>query len=155
MKLSDRQLEQSSSNPAYQCSPPPSLATKSLIHRSLPPSCTQILSSVFATMDRNRVLTRAEIEAKIADGHVVIISEGRVLQLDGWLDKHPGGRLAVLHMVGRDATDEINVYVSVPSSLSSQFLPATHGGRRRRRRRRRRRVPSSSQVTTPKTREKS
>lgn len=38
-----------------------------------------------------------------------MICEGRVLQLNAWLDKHPGGRLAVLHMVGRDATDEINV----------------------------------------------
>ncbi len=60
-------------------------------------------------MSRNRIFSRREIEARIADGNIVIISEGRVLQLDGWLDKHPGGRLAVLHMVGRDATDEINV----------------------------------------------
>ncbi len=60
-------------------------------------------------MSRNRIFSRREIEARIADGNIVVISEGRVLQLDGWLDKHPGGRLAVLHMVGRDATDEINV----------------------------------------------
>lgn len=60
-------------------------------------------------MNRNQVFTRREVEAKIAAGDVIIISEGRVLQLNGWLDKHPGGRLAVLHMVGRDATDEINV----------------------------------------------
>ena len=60
-------------------------------------------------MDRNRIFFRREVEALIADGHVIVIREGRVLQLDGWLDKHPGGRLAVLHMVGRDATDEISV----------------------------------------------
>ena len=60
-------------------------------------------------MDRKQLLSRRQIEGLIAAGRVIVISEGRVLQLDGWLDKHPGGRLAVLHMVGRDATDEINV----------------------------------------------
>ena len=60
-------------------------------------------------MDRNKPFSRREVEALIADGHVIVIREGRVLQLDGWLNKHPGGRLAVLHMVGRDATDEISV----------------------------------------------
>ena len=60
-------------------------------------------------MDHNQTLSRRRIEGLIAAGHVIVITEGRVLQLDGWLDKHPGGRLAVLHMVGRDATNEINV----------------------------------------------
>ena len=60
-------------------------------------------------MNRNRTFSRREVEGLIADGHIIVIQEGRVLQLDGWLDKHPGGKLAVLHMVGRDATDEISV----------------------------------------------
>ena len=60
-------------------------------------------------MDHNQTFSRRRIEGLIAAGRVIVITEGRVLQLDGWLDKHPGGRLAVLHMVGRDATDEINV----------------------------------------------
>ena len=60
-------------------------------------------------MDNTQTLSRRRIEGLIAAGRVIVITEGRVLQLDGWLDKHPGGRLAVLHMVGRDATDEINV----------------------------------------------
>lgn len=60
-------------------------------------------------MDSNHMLTRRSIEGLIAAGRTIVISEGRVLQLDSWLDKHPGGRLAILHMVGRDATDEINV----------------------------------------------
>ena len=62
-----------------------------------------------AIMDHNQTLSRRKLEGLIAAGHIIVITEGRVLQLDGWLDKHPGGRLAVLHMVGRDATDEINV----------------------------------------------
>ena len=59
-------------------------------------------------MSSNRILPRREIEGLIAAGHLIVVKEGSVLQLDGWLDKHPGGRLSVLHMVGRDATDEIN-----------------------------------------------
>lgn len=60
-------------------------------------------------MDHNQTFSRRRIEGLIAAGRIIVITEGRVLQLDGWLDNHPGGRLAVLHMVGRDATDEINV----------------------------------------------
>jgi len=45
----------------------------------------------------------------IADGQTIVIYEGHVLKLDSWLWKHPGGQLAIQHMVGRDATDEINV----------------------------------------------
>ncbi|KAI1318539.1 hypothetical protein F5Y16DRAFT_406284 [Xylariaceae sp. FL0255] len=57
---------------------------------------------------RETVLTPRAIEGMIADGHIITIYEDSVLRLDAWLDKHPGGRLAILHMVGRDATDEIN-----------------------------------------------
>ena len=60
-------------------------------------------------MNRNQILTRAAVEALIANGHSIVISEGRVLKLDGWLEKHPGGRLTIMHMVGRDATNEINM----------------------------------------------
>ncbi len=60
-------------------------------------------------MAHNGILTPRAIERLIAAGKTIVIKDGRVLQLDGWLDKHPGGRLAILHMVGRDATDEINV----------------------------------------------
>ena len=49
------------------------------------------------------------VEDLIADGHHIVIYEGQVLRLDGWLDKHPGGKLAIMHMVGRDASDEMNV----------------------------------------------
>lgn len=45
----------------------------------------------------------------IADGRTIVILDEMVLRLDGWMGKHPGGQLAILHMVGRDATDEIKV----------------------------------------------
>lgn len=58
-------------------------------------------------MDRDRILTPRMVEGMIADGHAIVIFDDMVLRLDSWLEKHPGGRLAILHMVGRDATDEI------------------------------------------------
>ncbi|MCJ1288212.1 hypothetical protein MMC26_007567 [Xylographa opegraphella] len=63
-------------------------------------------------MDRTQILTPRAIESLIADGHYIVIHDGQVLRLDGWSEKHPGGKLAIRHMVGRDATDEINVYHS-------------------------------------------
>jgi sphingolipid 8-(E)-desaturase len=55
-----------------------------------------------------RILSRSAIHQLIAKGHLVVIANGRVLQLDKWLTRHPGGEKTILHMVGRDATDEIN-----------------------------------------------
>ncbi|UPK98775.1 hypothetical protein LCI18_009710 [Fusarium solani-melongenae] len=63
-------------------------------------------------MGRDQILTARKVEGMIADGHTIVIYEDMVLKLDGWMDKHPGGRLAILHMVGRDATDEIKAYHS-------------------------------------------
>ncbi|EMD59432.1 hypothetical protein COCSADRAFT_175963 [Bipolaris sorokiniana ND90Pr] len=63
-------------------------------------------------MSRHRIIAPAEIERQVAQGEPIVIHEGYVLNLGEWIDKHPGGRLAILHMVGRDATDEINIYHS-------------------------------------------
>lgn len=58
-----------------------------------------------------RVFTRTEIEHLIAAGHTLVIQDGHVLRLNAWQDLHPGGRMVIQHMVGRDATDEICMYV--------------------------------------------
>lgn len=58
-------------------------------------------------MGRDDVLTPSRVEGLIADGQTILILEDHVLRLDSWLHRHPGGRLAILHMVGKDATDEI------------------------------------------------
>lgn len=58
-----------------------------------------------------RVLSRRQVEGLIAAGRTIIILDKNVLQVDAWLKFHPGGDKAILHMVGRDATDEINAYV--------------------------------------------
>ncbi len=57
------------------------------------------------------ILSRRYIEGTIAEGKKIIIVDGCVLRVDAWLKYHPGGDKAILHMVGRDATDEVNAYV--------------------------------------------
>lgn len=68
-------------------------------------------STVFVQMREpsgNTVLTLQQVEALIENGHAIVILGQRVLNLDSWLDSHPGGAKVILHVVGRDATDEIN-----------------------------------------------
>jgi sphingolipid 8-(E)-desaturase len=54
------------------------------------------------------VLSRREIELLISAGGNIIIVDGKVLKCDAWMPYHPGGDKAIRHMVGRDATDEVN-----------------------------------------------
>jgi delta8-fatty-acid desaturase len=54
------------------------------------------------------LLSRRQIEGLIADGRKIIILDGKVLKVDAWLKYHPGGDKSILHMVGRNATDEVN-----------------------------------------------
>ncbi|WLF78359.1 Delta 8 Fatty Acid Desaturase [Lodderomyces elongisporus] len=56
------------------------------------------------------VLSRNQVKDLIAEGKAIVIYEQNVLNLTAWIPKHPGGDTAVLHMVGRDATDEMNAY---------------------------------------------
>jgi len=56
----------------------------------------------------DRVYSRAEIEDLIANGRSVFIVEGSVIKADAWLRFHPRGPKAIMHLVGRDATDEVN-----------------------------------------------
>lgn len=55
------------------------------------------------------LLTPAHVSARIAAGQHIVIYDGHALNLDAWIGKHPGGRLVIDHMVGRDASDEIDV----------------------------------------------
>ncbi|KAF8454018.1 fatty acid desaturase [Terfezia claveryi] len=59
-----------------------------------------------------KIFTEAEVQKMINEGRKVVIKDGQVLLLDKWSHRHPGGELVILHMLGRDATDEINVYHS-------------------------------------------
>lgn len=59
---------------------------------------------------KSKVYSRREIEALISEGRSIVIVDGKVLKVDAWLPYHPGGDKAIKHMIGRDATDEIQRY---------------------------------------------
>lgn len=48
----------------------------------------------------------------ISENKLIIIVDNKVLRLDDWVKFHPGGDMAIKHMVGKDATDEVNAYVT-------------------------------------------
>lgn len=60
-------------------------------------------------MGRDTILSRPAIEAMVAAGDAVVIFQDHVLRLNSWLKVHPGGDLAIRHMIGRDATSEITL----------------------------------------------
>ncbi|WVQ78392.1 hypothetical protein IAT38_000478 [Cryptococcus sp. DSM 104549] len=62
-----------------------------------------------------RILGRSEIATRITEGQQLIIHHDNVLNVTPWAPYHPGGALALLHFVGRDATNEIEAYHSGPT----------------------------------------
>ncbi|EXJ87844.1 hypothetical protein A1O1_04771 [Capronia coronata CBS 617.96] len=66
---------------------------------------------------RTAVLSIEDIKSLIAKGSTIVIFKQKVLNLDSWLPFHPGGAKIVLHVVGKDATDEINAFHS-PGAIS-------------------------------------
>ncbi len=59
-------------------------------------------------MGRTTVWSREQVASRILLGDTLIIFHGQLLNIPkSWLDAHPGGTLALLHFIGRDATDEI------------------------------------------------
>ncbi|KAF9885028.1 hypothetical protein FE257_000759 [Aspergillus nanangensis] len=87
------------------------------------------------------VLSRREIEGMIAENKSILIVDGDVLRLDAWIKFHPGGDLAIKHMIGKDATDEVNALHSQETRQSmskfrigriegrwTNFLPPIQGG---------------------------
>ncbi|RCI11154.1 hypothetical protein L249_7493 [Ophiocordyceps polyrhachis-furcata BCC 54312] len=87
-------------------------------------------------------ISRDEVESLIASGRKIVIFQGQVLRVDAWLPYHPGGDKAILHMVGRDATAEIEALHSkdaqqkmlryrigiVDASVWKNFIPPIQGG---------------------------
>ena len=68
------------------------------------------------------LLSRREVEGLIAEGRSIIIVDQKVLKVDAWLKYHPGGDKAIMHMVGRDATDEVNGCVALFLFSATQLL---------------------------------
>lgn len=62
-------------------------------------------------MGASTLVSRDVVAARILTGEYLIIYQDHLLRIpSSWLDAHPGGALALLHFVGRDATDEIQAY---------------------------------------------
>ncbi|CAJ0891910.1 17683_t:CDS:2 [Entrophospora sp. SA101] len=57
-----------------------------------------------------KTFTPKDIKKCINDGQIVIIYNDKVYKLNKWIKYHPGGELAILHVNGKDATDEINAF---------------------------------------------
>ncbi|KAG5421376.1 SLD [Candida metapsilosis] len=63
------------------------------------------------TSDRApKILSRNDVIDLLADGKLIVIYNRSVLNLTKWIERHPGGDKAIHHLVGRDATDEMNAY---------------------------------------------
>ncbi|PSN64667.1 fatty acid/sphingolipid desaturase [Corynespora cassiicola Philippines] len=75
---------------------------------------------------KSKVYSRREIEALISEGRSIVIVDGKVLKVDAWLPYHPGGDKAIKHMIGRDATDEIQRF---HSSDTLEFMNRYQVGR--------------------------
>ena len=57
------------------------------------------------------VITREQVASRILAGDNLVILRNKVLRVPpSWLTAHPGGALAILHFVGRDATDEVEAF---------------------------------------------
>ena len=56
---------------------------------------------------KDKVFSRNDVEALIAEGRKIMIVDGKVLKVDAWVRFHPGGDKSIEHMIGRDATDEV------------------------------------------------
>ncbi|KAG4424852.1 hypothetical protein IFR04_002012 [Cadophora malorum] len=73
-----------------------------------------------APSKRETVLCPVEVNQLIDDGHAIVILDRKVLKLDSWLQYHPGGDKCILHMVGRDASDEVVAFH--PADVRKQML---------------------------------
>ncbi|EJT99489.1 delta 8-sphingoloid desaturase protein [Dacryopinax primogenitus] len=69
----------------------------------------------------HRLWTRTQVAQAIKSGQTLVIYNGNLLRIpDSWLAQHPGGRLAIQHYIGRDATGEIDGFHS-PYTLASRL----------------------------------
>jgi len=67
-------------------------------------------SNNFRINKDHTTLNRKEIAKLILNKRYIIIYKTSVYDLTEWAAHHPGGYLAIMHVVGRDATAQINAY---------------------------------------------
>jgi len=57
--------------------------------------------------------SRQQIADRILKGENLVIYRDQLIRIPpNWLEEHPGGSIAILHFVGRDASDEIDAFHS-------------------------------------------
>jgi len=55
-------------------------------------------------------LSRAQVAKLICRGHLLVLHRNQIYRLNNFAKSHPGGTLAILHFVGRDAVDELEAF---------------------------------------------
>jgi delta8-fatty-acid desaturase len=70
---------------------------------------------------RHRIWSQKELNDAMQAGRAVFIYKSNVYDMTRWLPNHPGGELAVQRLIGRDATDVINVMH--PQDVLQKMLP--------------------------------
>ncbi|KAI8176462.1 Fatty acid desaturase [Colletotrichum sp. SAR 10_75] len=76
------------------------------------------------------VLSRRDVEALIAQGRKLFILNNFLIKADAWIPYHPGSDKSILHMVGRDATDEVTALHSTEAKQRmSRYRIGTDQGR--------------------------
>ena len=77
-------------------------------------------------MSAQALHTRESIALRILKGEYLFILNGNLISVPhSWLSFHPGGALAILHFVGRDATDEVEAYH--PNHVLKNMLAFSQG----------------------------
>ncbi|CAO3650728.1 unnamed protein product [Cunninghamella blakesleeana] len=71
--------------------------TETNLETSIPPSGKIIPNSI----------TTEVFEARVKQGEALFIFDNKVYKVDDFVEKHPGGSIAIKHGVGHDVTDEI------------------------------------------------
>lgn len=82
-------------------------------------------STALAPAKARTVFTREQVADRIILGQILFIYNQNLINATNWAAHHPGGALALLHFVGRDATDEIDAYHS--ESAKARMLRLTVG----------------------------
>ncbi|KAK1975928.1 hypothetical protein LZ30DRAFT_693236 [Colletotrichum cereale] len=92
-------------------------------------------------LSRESKQPRRDVEALVAQGRKLFILDDFVIKADAWIPYHPGGNKSILHMVGRDATDEVTALHSIEAKQRmnsyrigtiqgrwDNFIPPIQGG---------------------------
>ncbi|CAG8464340.1 15249_t:CDS:2 [Funneliformis caledonium] len=80
---------------------------------------------------QHNYISKEDFEKRVQGGQILIIYNNKVYKLNKWLKYHPGGELAIRHMIGKDATDEINVFhpEEVYKKKINTFYIGEYGGK--------------------------